>query len=87
MKKVNTLPVLAETAPSSPPAQPKRLAPVAAVSTAILGVLTAIWPEAPIMNAVTTAVPQLQIAIPLLLTSIGSIFAVFSRSGGKGPRG
>lgn len=84
MKKVNTLPVLAETPPSNLPTQSKRLAPVAAVSTAILGVLTAIWSEAPIMSAVTTAVPQLQIAIPLLLTSIGSIFAVFSRSGGKG---
>jgi len=45
---------------------------------AMLGVVTALFPNAPLLAALTTALPQLKLAIPIVLTSVGSVWAAVS---------
>ena len=61
-----------------PPESPSGLQAVVAAGMAILGVITALFPNTPIVEALTTTIPQLKIAVPLVLTSVGSIWATIS---------
>ena len=65
--------------PASPPPQsPSGLQAILAAGMAMLGVVTALYPNAPVLTALTTALPQLKLAIPIVLTSVGSVWAAVS---------
>lgn len=65
------------TAPP-PPQPPTGRQALLAAAVAIAGVITALFPNAPLVTAVTTALPPLKVALPIVLTSIGSIWAAIS---------
>lgn len=56
----------------------KGLPALAAAATAILGVATALYPTAPVVAALKTA-------LPLLLTAAGSIVAAFAHPPARRP--
>ena len=77
------------TTATPPPAPPSDgMHAILAAGIAIFGVVTALFPTAPLVAAVTSAIPQLKIALPIVLTSVGSIWAAvanppaFLRGGG-----
>jgi hypothetical protein len=66
------------TSASPPPQSPSGLQAIAAAAMAMLGVVTALYPNAPLLAALTTALPQLKLAIPIVLTAVGSVWAAVS---------
>jgi hypothetical protein len=49
-----------------------------AAAMAMLGVATALFPRAPMVAALTTAIPQLRVALPVVLTAVGSVWAALA---------
>ncbi|HXC25050.1 MAG TPA: hypothetical protein VNU46_03980 [Gemmatimonadaceae bacterium] len=49
-----------------------------AAAVAIFGVVTALFPNAPVIAALTAAIPPLRTALPIVLTSVGSVWAALS---------
>ena len=49
-----------------------------AAAMSILGVVTALFPCTPITSALVNALPQLRVALPIVLTSVGSVWAAVS---------
>ncbi|HXC25349.1 MAG TPA: hypothetical protein VNU46_05485 [Gemmatimonadaceae bacterium] len=69
-----TNPVTPMVPPPPPPSQNGTHA-IFAAAMAIFGVVTALFPATPLVAAVTAALPPLKIALPIVLTSVGSIWA------------
>ena len=65
------------TTPASPP-PPNGLQALVAAGVAMLGVVTALFPAAPVTAALVTALPQLRVALPVVLTATGSLWAALS---------
>lgn len=66
------------TAATSPGQPPSGKSAMLAAAMAIMGVATALFPNAPVVCALTSAIPQLRVALPVVLTAVGSIWAAIS---------
>ena len=63
------------TTPVSPPSGTQA---ILATGMAIMGVVTALFPCARVTSVLLNVLPQLRVAVPIVLTSVGSIWAAVS---------
>ncbi|HXC24573.1 MAG TPA: hypothetical protein VNU46_01570 [Gemmatimonadaceae bacterium] len=65
-------------ATATPVSPPNGTQAVLAAGMAIMGVVTALFPCTRVTSVVLNVLPQLRVAVPIVLTSVGSIWAAVS---------